>query len=400
MASVVDTSVKNFNWTMSGAPVVNGTTNSWIALFDAVGVNGFDLKNASSLTVAGGVATLAFTGTHSAQVESVILVANSSIAALNGEQKVTAVGAGVVKFATAAADGVASGAITFKMAPAGWTKVHSSAGKAVYKSNDPAASGMFFRFDDSGAQVVRVIGYESMSDVDTGVGPFPTAAQIGGGGVWAKSSVASATAVPWHLVADSRTVYHAIQAAVPSNANSVTAPIRGFGDPIALRPSGDPFSAFLSYSVNLTPLSSADGCLGNNTFVQVASPRSYTGLGGGMVQSAQIWGLGNLVAHYSGVTDVHGPFPSRISGALYLFRKVLAQNGNADPRAELPGLHALAQSEAWGTFKAGLTTPGTGALAGRTLMALNCVGSNNALNVTSNISTTGVVMVDITGPWR
>jgi hypothetical protein len=34
----------------------------------------------------------------------------------------------------------------------------------------------------------RASGYESMSDVNTGTGPFPTAAQVAGGGYWEKSA--------------------------------------------------------------------------------------------------------------------------------------------------------------------------------------------------------------------
>lgn len=400
MASPVDTSVKNFNSAMSGVPALSGTPGSWIALFDAVGVNGFDPKNANSLTVAGGVATLGFTGGHSAQVDTVIFVEGSSIAALNGEQKVTAVGAGVVKFATAAANGAATGSITFKMAPAGWSKVYSGTNKAVYKSNDPASGGMLYRVDDTGAQVVRVVGYEAMTDVDTGTGPFPTAVQMNGGGYWAKSTAASATAVAWHLVADGRTVYLAIQAGSVASVNNQTAPIRGFGDPISLRPSGDPYAAFLNYSTNSTPAATVDGCLGNNLFAQVVSPRAFTGLGSSIAQAPQMWGMGSLVAHYSGMTDVHGPFPNQVDGALYLSKKFTNVGGTSYPRAEFPGFYALTQSGAWTTFKAGDKTPGAGLLAGRTLLALSCVGSTSNMNVVSSVSTTGVVMIDITGPWR
>lgn len=399
MASVVDTSVKHFNSTMTGAPVLNGLAGSFLALLDAVLVNGFDLKSANSLTVAGGIATLAFTGSHSAQGESVILVANSSIAALNGEQKVTAVAPGVVKFATAAADGVASGAVTFKMAPLGWSKVYTGTNKAVYRCNDPAASGMYFRVDDSAAQVARVVAYESMSDVDTGVGPFPTPAQLPGGGVWGKSNVASATAVAWQLVGDSRIVYHAVQVGYSSSSVNQIAAIRGFGDPIPLRPGGDPYSAFLSYSTSLSS-TSIDGCLGNNVFVQVASPRSYTALGGSVLQASQIWGLGNLTAQYSGVTDVHGAFPNRIDGALYLSKKLTSEGGTTFPRSELPGMYSVTQSGAWITFKGGDKTPGAGVLAGRTLMAMHCVGATVNMAAASSASNTGVVMMDITGPWR
>jgi hypothetical protein len=400
MTSVVDTSVKPFTSAMSGAPVVSGVAGAGVAWLDAVLVTGFDTKTLTSLVVAGGIATASFTGLHSAFVDSVVSIAGSSIAALNGEQKITAAGAGLVKFATAAADGAASGTITMKMAPAGWTKVFSGTNKAVYKSSDPASSAMFLRVDDTAAQVMRVVGYEAMSDVDTGTGPFPTGAQMSGGGYWAKSTAASSTGVAWHLVADSRTIYHAIQAGIVASANNQTAPVRGFGDAVPLRPSGDAYSAILSYSTNSTPAASVDGCLGNNAFVQIASPRAYTGLGSGVLQVSQVWGGGGFVTNYSGMTDVHGPFPNPIDGSLYLSKKMLVQIGSTNPRAELPGFYSLMQSGAWGTFKAGDKTPGSGALAGRTLMAMSCVGSSSGMTSAASVTNTGVVMIDITGPWR
>ena len=400
MTSVVDTSVKPFTSAMAGAPPVSGVAGSGIAWLDALLVTGFDTKTLTSLVVAGGVATASFTGTHSAFVDSVVTISGSSIAALNGEQKVTATAAGVVKFATNAADGVASGTITMKMAPAGWSKVFAGTNKAVYKSNDPAGSGMFLRVDDTAAQVMRVVGYEAMSDIDTGTGPFPTSAQMNGGGYWAKSVLASSAAAAWALVADGRTLYHAIQAGTSQGATQTISPVRGFGDPIALRPSGDAYSTFLSYSTNSTPAASVDGCLGNNLFVQAASPRSYGGLGSGVIHAAQNWGGGGIVNYYSGMTDIHGAFPNQVDGALYLCKKILVQNGTTNPRSELPGFYALTQSGAWNTFKLGDRTPGTGVLAGRTLMAMTSVGSTASMNTVPSALTAGIVMVDVTGPWR
>ena len=221
MASVVDTSVKNFNSTMSGAPALSGTVGTLVALLDALLVNGFDVKTATGLTVSGGVASMAFTGSHSAQLDTVISIAGitGTYASLNGEQKVTAVAAGVVRFATTLPDGAASGTITFKMAPAGFEKPFAKPNVGVYRSLDPASTRMLLRVDDTGAQVARVVGYEAMSDVDTGVGVFPTAAQIAGGGYWSKSTQASAAAVGWNLVADGRTFYLSIRAGMAESVN-------------------------------------------------------------------------------------------------------------------------------------------------------------------------------------
>ena len=61
----------------------------------------------------------------------------------------------------------------------GWSKVFSGTNKAVYR----AATGnrFYLRVDDSDNDVARVIGYEQMSDVDTGIDPFPLNSQIAGG---------------------------------------------------------------------------------------------------------------------------------------------------------------------------------------------------------------------------
>ncbi len=54
------------------------------------------------------------------------------------------------------------------------------------------------------AATARVVGYESASDINTGTGPFPTAAQVGGGLYWPKSGTASSAARTWRCIASSR----------------------------------------------------------------------------------------------------------------------------------------------------------------------------------------------------
>ena len=175
MTSPVDTSVKYFTSLMSGAPALSGTAGSMIAVLDACLKDGFDQKALTSLTVAGGVATAAYTGAHSAAVDSVVFIAGvtggpAGWAGLNGEQKITGKGAASVTFATNLPDGAYTGAATMKMAPLGWLKPFANANLGAYKSNDPASTGMLLRVDDSATTVVRVVGYELMTDINTGVG--------------------------------------------------------------------------------------------------------------------------------------------------------------------------------------------------------------------------------------
>ena len=104
MTSLVDTSVKFFSSTQAGAPVLNGTAGALKALLDACLVDGFGLKSVVSLVVASGVATITVTGGHGFLPDGVMLVAGAATAALNGEQKVTAIGTNTASFATAVAD--------------------------------------------------------------------------------------------------------------------------------------------------------------------------------------------------------------------------------------------------------------------------------------------------------
>ncbi len=399
MASPVDTSVKNFNSTMSGAPALSGTAGSLIALLDALLVNGFDTKTASSLTVAGGVASMPFVGSHSAQVDSVVSISGitGTYASLNGEQKITAIGAGVVKFATAMADGVAAGTIIFKMAPAGWEKVFTGPSKAGYRSLDPASTKMLLRVDDSAATAARVTGYESMSDVDTGAGPFPTAAQVSGGGYWVKSSAANATAVPWSLHADGRLFYFSNTPLIPSNSTWLGGATRCFGDGIPYRPGGDNYLVFLSVNPTLdfsNPILGALGSAGGASARWIAVPRSESGLGSALLTTKGPFT--GAMGDTSGVTGTLGVFPSTVDGSLILAKVYSALDVSNPPRGEFPGFYHAPQYNVWNTFKMNDVAPGSGPLAGRKLQAVSTTSSMNSVSPIG----TGAAFIDITGPWR
>lgn len=95
---------------------------------------------------------------------------------------------------------------------AGWTKPYTGTNKAAFLQG--GGNGFYLRVQDdapgaAAAREARLTGYETMSDVDTGTGPFPTAAQGAGGVAMAvarKSNTADATARAWKVFADDRTV--------------------------------------------------------------------------------------------------------------------------------------------------------------------------------------------------
>lgn len=392
MTSVVDTSVKHFSSDMAGAPILNGVAGSLISMLNACLITGFDTKAATSLVVSGGIATLSFTGAHSATVGTVVLVAGSSIAALNGEQKITVIESGFVRFATAAADGVASGTISFKMAPAGWLQPFVGTNLATYKSADPAGTGMILRVNDTGTYQGRVVGYEQMTDVNTGTGPFPTPAMSSGGGYWAKSWEGDATAVPWSLFSDGRLFYIGIAANYSSSTRFTGQIVRGFGDMLARRPGGDPYSCVLNHHANgavIPAVAAMQGSFSSGSYSGCAFPRNFTGLGSAV--SAGCYPNSGGLNEGSGCDGRFGDFPPPF-GELMLSNKTIANSSIEAPRADVPGLYHLPQGKVFDTFKTGNTIK----WAGRTVMLVNVteiVGAASSVTV-------GALAFDITGPWR
>ncbi|MBS0402813.1 MAG: hypothetical protein JSS18_10075 [Proteobacteria bacterium] len=392
MASPVDTSVKHFYSAMSGAPVLSGQAGAMIGLLDACLVTGFDLKSATSLTVAGGVATLAFAGSHSAVVDAVVLVdgVTGALAGLNGEQKVTAIAAGVVRFATALPDGTAAGSISFKMAPAGWAKVYSGTNLAAYQSPHMQSTKMFVRVDDTGTMSCRLRGYEAMSDINTGAGLFPLDSQLNGGGWMSKSAAANATRVNWRIVADARGAYISVVGYSVHDANASAGRTVCVGDFRAYRPGGDPYAFVLGCGTS-DYFGEAPGVCDQDGSTYCFAARSYSELGAsvGLASRPEI---GAPIT--SGADNSFGTFPSVIDGGLRLSRRLVMEG--ITPRGVFPGLYTVPQSGV-GLSIAPLTVqPGAGPLAGRNLLAIGC-GANSQSYPSTGL---GISFIDITGPWE
>ena len=387
MPSPVDTSVKHYRSDMPGAPVVNGLAGSKIAQLEACLVTGYGLKAAATLTVLGGIATMTFAAGHCAWPECVILVAGAANPLLNGEQKVIDSNATTLTFATTAANGSDAGAaITAKIAPAGWEKVFSKTNVAVFRSLSPESARMYLRVDDTAVQTCRVRGFEQMSDVDTGTGPFPTDVMISGGAYWAKSDVPTAAAVAWAVVADARFFF---DHQLPGSHRGMAFQngwLRGFGDLLAKSPAGDAYLCALNASQVAAANNQVDGCWGGDASLRTFLPRGYTGLGSAVAVRRFAYTGGN----HSGATATLGSFPSVVDGSLILSGSYVSDA--TTPRGDVPGHKFSPQSDVWSTLKMFDTVT----VAGRRYLC--CTGSGSGSG--SSSSTTGVDFLDITGPWR
>lgn len=395
MTSIVDTTVKHYRSDMPEAPVLNGVAGSKIAQLEACLVTGYGLKAATSLTVVSGIATLTFAGGASAAwQDAVILVAGANNGALNGEQKVLTTSPTTVTFATAQPDGTDAGTVTFKIASAGWEKVYSKANVAVFRSLHVESAKMLLRMDDTNPQFVRVRGYETMSDVDTGAGLFPTDAMIAGGGYWAKSDVTSAVAVAWILAGDGRFL---LDSTAPGSNKGMThqnCVLRGFGELIPRNPAGDAYLCGLNYSTNSSVGSMFDGTLDYDPIaLKTALARGYTGLGSAVTARRSPYaGNTTLSATGSGNDVTFGSFPSPVDGSLILSRQYIVDTGTLAPRGDFPGHAYCPQSKVWDSFKMFDTLTHRG----RKYITSS---SGSGAGVSSS-SATGASFMDITGPWR
>ena len=392
MASPVDTSVKVFYSTMSGAPQgFQGVIGSALPVLIACLVDGFDQVTLTSLVVSGGIATATFPANHSAVPHSVVLIANAGGAGLdvlNGEQKVVTRVGNTVTFATAAPNGTATGTITMKMAPAGWTQEYTGTNLLALRPGDVSGNRHYLRLQDTTTTTLRALGYESMSGISTGVGQFPTTVQISGGCYWPKSDTADATPNPWMIVADGKRMYLGVAAGFSASPTYGSMHVVGFGDFTSYKKTADPYATFIAMGGSAALYwdgSMAYGALTTLGWV----PRPYTAIGTSVpltsmssVGMASVSGAGTLFGNYPGLAD-----------GLYLSKTLVGYDISVSgPRGSLAGIWHTPQYVVPGTFAIGDTVVGGGETANRHLVVM-------PVSASSATTSLAPLLFDITGPW-
>ena len=94
---------------------------------------------------------------------------------------------------------------------AGWSIAFTTTNIRAYRQPATADGALraYLRVNDAGPGVgggkeARIVGYETMSDVNTGTLPCPTVANMANGLFVRKSATADATTRTWLIVADAR----------------------------------------------------------------------------------------------------------------------------------------------------------------------------------------------------
>jgi len=390
------TPVRWFHSGMANAPVLSGTAGSLVALLDACLIDGFDSRSVNSISVSGGVATVTISAGNPFDVHAVIRVAGvtGALSALNDDWRTTSAAASTLTFACPGiADGSATGTITCKRSPAGWTKAFSATNKAAYRAASVAATRLFLRVDDNTDPLKgRVRGYESMTDVDTGTGPFPKLTTLADNAfIWAKSDAAGSASRPWAVVCDDAMIYLFTKF---NTSASYTNALYWFGDAVSYIPA-DAFHCTIAATCAASP-SYPGHILGTMRLNSTSSGPARMARKADQVTQEPSF---SMMAPYPVSGFAMGninDFPSYPApdGALNVFYPVPITNeqdrtyGNVPIRGHMPGV-----AMPWhGRPLAHLDTvvADDGPLAGRTLMLF-------AADDNANI---GRIAIDITGPWR
>ena len=377
---------------MRGASVINGSAGTLIAALKAFLITGFAPTAAVSATALDGVATIMLPAGQTFEQHSVVLLGG----VLTGEERVLSSASDRITVATAAPNGPITGSITVRYAPVGsWEEVFSKTNVSVFRSTDPTSARFYLRVDDTGTTVARVVAYESMTDVDTGSGAFPTTAQSSGGGYWHKSGAANTTQIRWKMFADSKFLTLAVAATTSQAANFVVAPLRGFGDPIALAPNGDVWSALISVSGagSTTNSGMLDSCVTSQAGNGVHCARAFSGFGGAVLCDPK--GYASGTGEISGASSFLGKAPSEVDGEIKHAKVfIFERTAGAGPRADIPGVLFIPQTGLAALISDGDMYPGVGAMQGRWLMAV-ATGTNQGVSTPG-----GMYLMDVTGPWR
>lgn len=283
---------------------------------------------------------------------------------------------------------------------AGWTKPFSGTNKAVYRNSAVSpATGTYFRIRDDGvgpypqgSNKATLRGYETMTDVDTGVGAFPSLTQMPEYGVYppviVKSDLTGSAARGWTIIADERTCYLFLNvsgAGVNLGLWHVFGDIKSFSaaDPYAsvvLATSYDSTSHSSTFPYSTNAASAAVATLQQNN-IPCKIRRSHTG--------ASTEPYDCFTYHQNnqgpwGSSDIATiPYPSPVSNTLVYHRALMSAAGQV--RGELRGILVPSHARP-------LTYGDTLSLNGRTYLVVS-LGDSGTVNYM------GQVFVDITGPW-
>ena len=255
---------------------------------------------------------------------------------------------------------------------AGWTKAFSGTNLAAYRQG--AGSMCYLRVNDgTGSFKATAVGYEAMTDIDTGVNAFPTTAQLANG-VYAAIGIATTAAnKPWIVVADNKRFYLwvgvALTTAVDISTSTTWQGLFFFGDIVSFKP-GDAYCCQIigsdSASNTTERFGASEALTSGNAGSFIA--RASTQVAGSVNNSRCFDYLGSSASSVMGSTQGVA-YPDPVSGGINLGRVLVSNGATEGVRGRMPGLFAPLNALPGNN---GDTFSGVGDLAGRTFILLDC----------------------------
>ena len=212
---------------------------------------------------------------------------------------------------------------------AGWEKQFSDTNRAAYRP--PSGTRSVLYVDDRGAlgdgRTAYLRGYQAMSSIDAGSGPFPTVAQALTGAAFSKSNAADSTAKTWVAVVTDTAVVLANLAAGTTRYGFV------FGDLDPAHNPTDPGRCVLIAGGSNGAMARSESNL------TTASTDHYVAQGWQSGASAGCCKVGNSTVSGAGTAIGNGtyPYPDDVSGGFLAVPLLLAEGGRV--RGVVPILH-------------------------------------------------------------
>lgn len=356
---------------MQGAPTLTGANGALNTLLHACLVNGFNTQSVASATASGGVATFNFGSAPGFNALDTVSIAGSTGGVADGQWRVQSAASNQVLVAIPGiADGAIGGTITVKFSPLGWTRPYSGTGLGAYRMGGSAAHKRFLRVYDgalTSGSLAGIRGYENMTAISTGTGPFPTTAQVPGNGVGIYCPYASASGpFPWAVVGTPRTVFVLMPF---NNAPSTNAFVLGevaystvFGELARIGKPGDLYAQIIQATATFP----SGG---------VYMPRAASGAAGAIAtQSVQGPGSAPSVSGYL-------PYPDTASGGINFADAPAVLEDSVGLRGYLPGVLCPYQTPVGsGVARVGDVLTSVTGVTGRVLLG-GSTGANGELTL-------------------
>lgn len=270
---------------------------------------------------------------------------------------------------------------------AGWEIAFTGTNLRAYRA--PEGLRYYLRVADTAtATTARVVGYETMTDINTGTGDYPTGTQISGGGYFRKSDTTGTTTYrPWMVIADERRLYLYVGQATLDSAgiagSTTYAMLYFFGDIISYLPGDTGHSLLLCGAGTGATAGSYTGSIS----------ASQAALAGHYMARAHTLSPGS--ARYSKAVDPRGSpttigtagvaYPEPLTAGMLMAPIFVCEPSNRVTRGYLPGawapLHALPGSP-------GDTFTGRGELTGKEFILLDAANASVRSRIALEISDT------------